>query len=511
MRQLPAAQLLEIMLSLKSDKQFAPRRAQCLAILFLLTILAFVGFFLFGNLGNVQNGDIYDAFRLHLEQARAEPSKLTVEDSNLSVEDSSHPIVQQKCLGKFVYMYQLPADFNDKLVDRCGRVSNSWLPLCGNLENLGLGPLLPQSLNESTDSFVLKPAKAWFRTEQFSLEVIFHERMKEYSCLTDDPQVADAFYIPYYAALDTAFTLFSPYLHLRDRLTQQLIGWLSGNPVWSKYKQQRHFMVLGRISWDFSRNDKSEHGWGSALLSQPEFENVTKLLIERKTWKKDELGVPYPTAFHPSSDEDVRLWQEELRAGESKREWLFTYVGSTRGSNKSRTLREEISKQCSKEENKSKCKMASCKNWGGGIDCGGRPERVINLFKNSIFCLQPSGDSPTRKGLFDSIVAGCVPVLFSESSAYQQYAWHLPNNGSQYSVYIDGDDMAQGKVDLVQHLGDIVSNKDRLKALQERLIELLPSIVYAHPGSVSSRSKFARDAVDITLDNLLNTSPIPAY
>lgn len=46
------------------------------------------------------------------------------------------------------------------------------------------------------------------------------------------------------------------------------------------------------------------------------------------------------------------------------------------------------------------------------------------LLRQAVFCPAPTGDSITRKSLFDSLVAGCIPVLFSRASL-AQYSWHL--------------------------------------------------------------------------------------
>ncbi len=40
------------------------------------------------------------------------------------------------------------------------------------------------------------------------------------------------------------------------------------------------------------------------------------------------------------------------------------------------------------------------------------------------YCPAPTGDSITRKSIFDALVAGCVPVLFSKASL-SQYTWHV--------------------------------------------------------------------------------------
>uniref|UniRef100_A0A7S0J376 Exostosin GT47 domain-containing protein n=1 Tax=Calcidiscus leptoporus TaxID=127549 RepID=A0A7S0J376_9EUKA len=36
------------------------------------------------------------------------------------------------------------------------------------------------------------------------------------------------------------------------------------------------------------------------------------------------------------------------------------------------------------------------------------------------FCLQPAGDTLTRKGLYESVFTGCIPVVFREDKAFLQ-------------------------------------------------------------------------------------------
>ena len=52
------------------------------------------------------------------------------------------------------------------------------------------------------------------------------------------------------------------------------------------------------------------------------------------------------------------------------------------------------------------------------------------------YCPAPSGDSLTRKSLFDALVAGCVPVIFSRASL-TQYKWFLSRQDvDEVAVYI---------------------------------------------------------------------------
>ena len=169
-------------------------------------------------------------------------------------------------------------------------------------------------------------------------------------------------------------------------------------------------------------------------------------------------------------------------------------------------MRVELSTQCERAGNGT-CKQVTCGgNWlPNTIDCTKRPDQLTNLFLSSTFCFQPPGDTPTRKSIFDSLIAGCIPVLFSKSSAYDQYLWHLPQNGSLYSVLFDGDDVINHRVDVLDTLTHIANDAQRLRGLQEEVVRMLPHLVYALPHNNISHPDF-RDAVDISIDNLLHES-----
>ena len=48
----------------------------------------------------------------------------------------------------------------------------------------------------------------------------------------------------------------------------------------------------------------------------------------------------------------------------------------------------------------------------------------LELSLRSVFCFQPIGDLMTRKGLFDSILLGCIPIVFDPLTAEVMYTWH---------------------------------------------------------------------------------------
>lgn len=49
---------------------------------------------------------------------------------------------------------------------------------------------------------------------------------------------------------------------------------------------------------------------------------------------------------------------------------------------------------------------------------------IMRMYGRANFCLNPPGDTATRAGIFDSILMGCIPVVFSPMTL-MQYSLHL--------------------------------------------------------------------------------------
>ncbi|CAN1254916.1 Probable xyloglucan galactosyltransferase GT12 [Linum perenne] len=235
----------------------------------------------------------------------------------------------------------------------------------------------------------------------------------------------------------------------------ELVNWLRNQPEWNKGLWGRdHFFVSGRIAWDLHRSDDDDTHWGSKLMQLPESMNMK--IIRR-----------------------------------SKRPYLFSFVGAPRA-NMTDSIRGEIIEQCLASGKK--CKFLNCHS--GKCDS---PVEVMGVFQNSVFCLQPGGDSYTRRSTFDSIVAGCIPVFFHPFSAYGQYRWHLPRNYSSYSVYIPQKLVKEGKVSIRKRLLRI--SKREIASMRQVVMELIPKVIYGDP--LSKSNKDFEDAFDITVNRVL--------
>lgn len=396
-----------------------------------------------------------------------------------------------KCRGRYIYVHDLPSRYNQDLLKQC-KLFSKWSDMCPSLTNMGLGPELgnPQRVFLN---------RGWFNTQQFNLEVIFHNRMKQYDCLTNNSSKATAIYVPYYAGLDVSRYLWSPCnVSVKDADSLDLVKWLKSKPEWKRRRMwgKDHFIVAGRITWDFRRGNNGDNdypGWGNNLMRLPESENMTMLTIESSPWHKNDFAIPYPTYFHPSLDHDVSLWQNKIRR--QKRRTLFSFAGAPRP-NMVDSIRDELMAQCEESSKRRKCRLLECTNEKNKCN---KPVYLMKLFQSSIFCLQPSGDSFTRRSTFDSILAGCIPVFFTPASAYVQYLWHLPSKEfSKYSVLISEDDVKNKNVSIEDVLSRIP--KSKVTAMREEVIKLIPNVIYADPRSKLQKFK---DAFDLTVEGII--------
>ncbi|KAM3246605.1 Xyloglucan galactosyltransferase KATAMARI1 -like protein [Capsicum annuum] len=390
---------------------------------------------------------------------------------------------EKSCTGRYIYVAKIPSKFNEDILKQC-KLLNKWYDMCQYLVNMGLGPDLGNPQRAFSN-------KGWFTTNQFSLEVLFHNRMKQYECLTNDSSEASAVFVPYYSGFDIARYLWDDLnTTKRDAGSVEVTKFLKEKPEWKTMWGRDHFMIAGRITWDFRRGVEEDASWGSKLMWLPETKNMTILTIESSPWHMNDFAIPYPTYFHPSSDNDVVQWQNRMRR--LRRRMLFSFAGAPRPQI-DESIRGEIMEQCS--ASRRKCRLLECKDTNNKCN---KAVPVMRLFQSSVFCLQPSGDSFTRRSTFDSILAGCIPVFFTPASAYVQYIWHLPKNYTSYSVLIPEDDVKEKKVSIENVLSKIP--RQQVAAMREEVIKLIPNVVYADPRS---RLETVEDAFDLAVKGVL--------
>nr|XP_011463740.1 PREDICTED: xyloglucan galactosyltransferase KATAMARI1 [Fragaria vesca subsp. vesca] len=413
---------------------------------------------------------------------------------------TSDPVIDQadtnptECDDRWIHIRRLPSIFNLDLLSTC-----SGYPLFGDL-----CPFLPNhGLGHKTHNL----SQSWYRTDSLIMELIFHRRMLEYPCLTSDPVQADAVYLPYYTGLDAMKYLYGPEVNSSADQGLELFRFLQDDmpEVWDRNSGHDHFMVLARPAWDFSQPlDSDPPTWGTSLLELPHFFNVTALTVESRAWPWQEQAVPYPTSFHPPNLSLLQSWIQ--RARRSKRTCLMLFAGGGGVATGNPNIRRSIRNECVNSTRNvthnvhgylKLCDIVDCSN---GI-CEHDPIRFMKPMLQASFCLQPPGDTPTRRSIFDSILAGCIPVFFEEMSARTQYGWHLPEDQyPEFSVYIPKEDVVFKDTRILDVLRNIPRAK--VRRMREKVLGLIPRIMYRkHGSSMGLRTK--KDAFDIAIEGVL--------
>ncbi|CAI9111347.1 OLC1v1011560C1 [Oldenlandia corymbosa var. corymbosa] len=389
-----------------------------------------------------------------------------------------------ECGSGRVYVYDLPSMFTKDLVlYECDDLQQ-WRWQCGIGTNDGYGKEASELAGIVPDHFL----PAWYRTNQFSLELIFHQRILNYKCRTLDPESATAYYIPFYAGLAVAKYLWIDDIPKRDYHCNKLLEWVQNKTYWKKRNGSDHFIVIGRIAWDFRRWTEPGKKWGSSFLNQPAMEKVTRFTLEKPDGIYEDLSIPYPTGFHPQSRSQLQQWQDFVRR--QNRTSLFSYVGASHGGSLDNDFRSMLLNYC---YNETGCHVVDCAQTA----CNNGSAVLLKAYLSSHFCLQPKGDSYTRRGVFDCMVAGSIPVFFWNRTAYDQYQWFLPQKFKSYSVFIDHEDVLKGLS--IRKVLEGYSKKKLMK-MREKVIETIPNIVFSRP---SNKSEIIGDAFDIAVEGVL--------
>mmetsp|Transcript_60323 Transcript_60323/g.161884 ORF Transcript_60323/g.161884 Transcript_60323/m.161884 type:complete len:528 (+) Transcript_60323:61-1644(+) len=131
--------------------------------------------------------------------------------------------------------------------------------------------------------------------------------------------------------------------------------------------------------------------------------------------------------------------------------------------------------------------------------------KAANMYKMilaSTFCLQPPGDTPTRKGIFDSLTLGCIPVIFDQNSM-AWYEVHLPN-WQQVAVFVPSAKLAQQSFNVVDYLVDLAG---RMPGLIKRKQQTIADIAYRLQFSRTPSAHRGHDAFEQSLDYVLQWTP----
>ncbi|KAL8291244.1 hypothetical protein RQP46_002222 [Phenoliferia psychrophenolica] len=95
------------------------------------------------------------------------------------------------------------------------------------------------------------------------------------------------------------------------------------------------------------------------------------------------------------------------------------------------------------------------------------------------FCLQPPGDSATRKGYWESILLGCIPVVFRRGT-YAKVWRDLGVEWDQVALFIDEKEFLEKGSDIVEILKGV--KEEDVRSRQRDIAKLAWRVQYAIPS-----------------------------
>ncbi|CAC5403449.1 MUR3 [Mytilus coruscus] len=360
------------------------------------------------------------------------------------------------------YIYDLPSSMNVDIVNHA--VKNYGLRNCMSLRNNGMGDEL-LTIGENNEISVRN-------TDQFALEVIIHQKLLKSSYRTLNPDSADIFYVPAYVGTHCIFYNNYYFTSLSDQLILNLTEFLLSQKYFIEGKP--HFSTIGKIH----REMCSEF---CPYLQYRIAQNMTFLSIEREPIPSNNLFmktaaqsinvIPYPSFMHwvPGNITNNSLPIPSL---DHRDVFIFLPAGIICTND----LRCKIMEQFMHKTNLS---YGEYKNQSLPTEmvffevsqCDEETEKNLVLWmQRAVFCLQPPGDSPTRKSFYDSIMSGCIPVIFGNHSL--QYAFSKYFDFSKFTVSIPVD-IAHTDKGVLNFLKDI-----DIKTLQKLHMNLLNIMKY---------------------------------
>jgi xyloglucan galactosyltransferase MUR3 len=370
-----------------------------------------------------------------------------------------------------------------------------------------------------------------FQTWQFAQYRAIMNRLRVSEFRTRDPSKASAFIVPYDIGVNS-------YIDCND-----------GRPRLAAPHGRMAFSLLAdtckgsdrQLYWDKNGHDhflinSITYGQMVGIAAKEMFmkvcQNCSVISIEtsptglglagrtRKRW----FAAPYPSSFHwhedlkylpwavPGPDEDRSAPDFRLRFPE--RNIFVLFIGSVKASQAgSRALRQALYAQCKSntDSNSKPCVWHETTHSCNGIV---NATNAMLLFRRAVFCPAPAGDSITRKSIFDALVAGCIPVIFSRATL-GLYSWHVPPADlERVAVYIPMEGLVgTPPTNFLDVLRAIPA--DVIAAMQRRIAELAPSLQYSavppRLGDLDSAAPWrppVRDAVDVIIDRMLDPATV---
>ena len=385
-----------------------------------------------------------------------------------------------------IYIYDLPPELNTDL-SHC--VTKYKSAACFRADYCGFGPITSTYSGLSIHG-----------TWQFNLEVILHHVLQYSPYRTNNPSEAEVFYVPYYAA--HACLCYATNTQALESNIQLLQRYLNKSPYHKDGLP--HLTTIAKIEREhFTATCPLLKALNNTLFRVIGIEEELSMGVRKaysKYWKPL-IVAPYPSYGHYDNtiNGDYNAYRRNI-ANRDRTVYIFVAAGERRSNrfrsavldnilSRPHTYRTRFSyeeflyKTSEKDANftryiETQHGMLEAV-WLTTPECRGDHHRyTLNWMQRSIFCLQPPGDSPTRKSFYDAILSGCIPVLFKQKYP-TKYPFQRFLDYQQFTVSVSEDAITRHNIPIAMFLSRLSPSK--IKQMQVSMAKVSRYLQYSYP------------------------------
>ena len=329
-------------------------------------------------------------------------------------------------------------------------------------QNNGLGQLLNIS-------------QGLYSTHQYTLYTIFYNKLLISKYRTYDPKNASIFFIPYDLGMDSTARQSDGALYRTNCPMMSKVYELLQKSIYFQLKNgTNHFIIhsINQPMYYFTHLKCLkiyELCYNCMKLSIDTYSKGIFNVIDKYEYLSHNwLSIPFPSNYHYNSQTKIFLWKLENTINNnyiinkektieiknemtnkinilnntiniSKKRYIIAFIGTIDITSKiQKQLRIQLINEClliNNNNTNNNCYLNSnIKHNSNTLN-----NNNIHIYQNSRFCLQPGGDFPTRKGFLDSLLSGCIPIIFQSISAIKQWNihWITINNALNCCIIIN--------------------------------------------------------------------------
>ena len=304
---------------------------------------------------------------------------------------------------------------------------------------------------------------------EFDQEVWFHmELLTSYPRIVSNEFEADIFYLPLYFRRYSCFDK----EHLATKLKTFLEPWLERHPS----KRPKFFMAVGKVC--SCAVESKDIVWGTCHPFAAEFPQLAKSLrvlsweqhawhhrahlpqnvvmpyvsVVGRTFLGNDLDFVTPTTKDVDRERPIFVLNT-AGTGDKDRDCVHCSVCNGPDAQGTcpklcRGLRPFLLEQSRKYE-PDVARVSLQTNRTSHLN-------LLSVKVNSTFCLEPPGDTLTRRSFYEDILLGCVPVVFRNDSDFlRQFAFSDYVPYRDMWVYVDLNDVIDNNLDVIAFLQTI--------------------------------------------------------